>query len=72
MSKAKIAVFGAGSWGRNIVRTLAELGHLAAVCDPSEACLQAAQKVVGDKGKAVRWTSKPDDILQDREIAGIS
>ena len=71
MSKAKIAVFGAGSWGRNIVRTLAELGHLAAVCDPSEACLQAAQKVVGDKGKAVRWTSKPDDILQDREIAGV-
>lgn len=71
MSKANIAVMGAGAWGRNIVRTLAELGHLAAVCDPSEVCLQAAQKVVGDKGKAVRWTSKPEDILEDKEVLGV-
>ncbi len=31
----RIGVVGAGSWGRNIVRNLAELGALAAVVDPS-------------------------------------
>lgn len=30
---ASIAVFGCGYWGRNHVRTLADLGALAAVCD---------------------------------------
>ena len=71
MNKVRIAVMGAGAWGRNIVRTLSELGHLAAVCDPSEACLQASRKILGQKGKETRWTSKPEDILQDREIAGV-
>jgi len=71
VSFAKIAVFGAGSWGRNIVRTLAELGHLAAVCDPSAACLKAARKLVGKKDNGVLWTSRSNDILNDREIAGV-
>ncbi len=31
----RVAVVGAGAWGRNIVRNLAELGALAAVVDPS-------------------------------------
>jgi len=62
---------GAGAWGRNIVRTLAELGHLAAVCDPSAACLEAARKLVGEKAKGVRWTSRAAEILEDSEIAGV-
>lgn len=33
----KIAAIGAGSWGKNIVRTLAELGHLACVVEVSPA-----------------------------------
>lgn len=45
---------GAGAWGRNIVRTLAELGHLSAVCDPSSTCLEPARKLVGE-GRILRW-----------------
>lgn len=32
----KVAVIGAGAWGKNIVRTLAELDALGAICDPDE------------------------------------
>jgi predicted dehydrogenase len=71
MNKANIAVMGAGAWGRNIVRTLADLGHLAAVCDPAKACLEAARKLVGEKAQRVRWTSCADEILADPEIAGV-
>ena len=71
MSKAKIAVFGAGAWGRNIVRTLSELGHLAAVCDPSTDCLEAARRLVGEKAKGARWTSRAEEIFDDREVAGV-
>ena len=71
MSQANIAVLGAGAWGRNIVRTLAEIGHLAAVCDPSEACLEAARKLVGEKAKDARWTSSAAEILDDSKIAGV-
>jgi predicted dehydrogenase len=71
MNKANIAVMGAGAWGRNIVRTLADLGHLAAVCDPAKACLEAARKLVGEKAKDARWTSCANEILADPEIAGV-
>ncbi len=37
----KIAVIGAGNWGKNIVRTLHRLGHLGAIVDPSEAIRSA-------------------------------
>jgi UDP-2-acetamido-3-amino-2,3-dideoxy-glucuronate N-acetyltransferase len=36
-SGPRIAAIGAGYWGRNIVRNLAALGALAAICDPDEA-----------------------------------
>ena len=34
--KKNIAVIGCGHWGKNLVRNFAELGFLAAVCDPDE------------------------------------
>ena len=71
MNTVRIAVMGAGAWGRNIVRTLAELGHLAAVCDPSTDCLEAARRLVGEKAKGARWISRAEEILDDREIAGV-
>lgn len=43
MVKTNIAVLGAGYWGRNIVRTLAELGLLYAVCDRSSEALERAK-----------------------------
>lgn len=33
MTKQNIAVIGCGDWGKNIARTLYELGHLACICD---------------------------------------
>ena len=33
--KKDIAVVGCGHWGKNLVRNFAELGALAAVCDPN-------------------------------------
>jgi len=71
MKEVRLAVFGAGSWGRNLVRTLSRLGHLAAVCDPVPECLEEAQKILGPKAKDVRWTSQPEDILKEREISGV-
>lgn len=35
MSQIRVAVIGAGAWGRNLVRNFHELGVLAAVADPS-------------------------------------
>lgn len=34
--KKNIAVIGCGHWGKNLVRNFAELGSLAAVCDPDD------------------------------------
>jgi len=66
-----LAVLGAGSWGRNIVRTLAEIGNLAAVCDPSSASLEASKKMLGAKAREIRWTSRPKEILDDPGIVGV-
>lgn len=32
----KVAVIGAGAWGKNIIRNLAELNALGAICDPDQ------------------------------------
>jgi predicted dehydrogenase len=34
--KKNIAIVGCGHWGKNLVRNFAELGSLAAVCDPND------------------------------------
>ncbi len=40
----KIAVFGYGQWGRNLVRVFHELGALHAVCDDRPEALAEAVK----------------------------
>ena len=39
--KKNIAIVGCGHWGKNLVRNFAELGALAAVCDPNEQLAQS-------------------------------
>ena len=39
--KKNIAVIGCGHWGKNLVRNFAELGALAAVCDPNTKLAQS-------------------------------
>lgn len=43
--RVKIAVVGAGSWGRNLVRVFSELGVLNIICDSDENTLNQAGKV---------------------------
>lgn len=52
MASPNIAVVGCGYWGRNIIRSMAELKALAAVCDVSP---EAATKLAAEHGvKALR------------------
>lgn len=39
--KKNIAIIGCGHWGKNLVRNFAELGALAAVCDPNDRLAQS-------------------------------
>jgi UDP-2-acetamido-3-amino-2,3-dideoxy-glucuronate N-acetyltransferase len=44
----RIAVFGCGYWGKNLVRNLDQLGSLSLVCDPGEEGRRSARKLVPD------------------------
>ncbi len=48
VNTTKIAVFGCGGWGKNIVRTVNKLGYLAAVIDPSKQGRATASEMVPD------------------------
>jgi predicted dehydrogenase len=60
-----IAVIGCGAWGRNHVRSAAELGVLRAVYDADTATAQAAALSAGVGARDL------DDILGDADISGI-
>ena len=63
----KIAVIGAGSWGKNLVRNFYELGVLKTVCDLEEENLIRAK----DRHPRIITTSSIEDVISDREIDGI-
>lgn len=57
---------GAGYWGRNLVRNFAELGALAAICDPDR---EAAEALAARHGST---TAEFDAVLQDKSVAGVA
>jgi predicted dehydrogenase/acetyltransferase-like isoleucine patch superfamily enzyme len=62
----RVAAIGCGYWGRNLVRNFAELGALAAICDPDHA---AAHQL------AERHQTRVADfetVLRDPAIAGVA
>jgi UDP-2-acetamido-3-amino-2,3-dideoxy-glucuronate N-acetyltransferase len=61
-----VAVIGTGSWGRNLVRTFAELGALRAVCDSDPAVL-----AVQPNG-TVRHYSRVEDCLRDANVSAVA
>ena len=63
---ASIAHIGYGYWGKNIARSFAELGLLAAIVDPHPASAEA-----GAKAHGVRAASF-EDVLADPAIEGVS
>jgi UDP-2-acetamido-3-amino-2,3-dideoxy-glucuronate N-acetyltransferase len=62
----KVAVVGAGYWGRNLVRNFAELGALGAICDPDH---EAAQLLADKHGSTV---IELDKVLRNTGIAGVA
>ncbi len=63
---ARIAVIGAGHWGRNHVRNFAELGALAAVVDPNAAVAQELAAKHGARALSL------EEALADPAITGFA
>jgi len=70
MSRVRVAVIGAGSWGRNHVRTLAGMAEaeLVAVCDVDERRLAQVQK----QFSSVRVTARLADALEGAEAVVVA
>lgn len=62
----RVAVVGAGYWGRNVVRNFGELGALAAVVDANDALARDLAASYGARGAGLA------DVLSDPTIAGIA
>jgi UDP-2-acetamido-3-amino-2,3-dideoxy-glucuronate N-acetyltransferase len=63
----RIACIGAGYWGRNLVRNFGELGALASVCDADA----STRTAIAERYPHVRCTGSVDEVLADREVAGV-
>jgi len=63
---ARVAAIGCGYWGRNLVRNFAELGALAAICDPDTA---AAGPLARRHGVPLVETAR---VLDDPAIDGVA
>ncbi len=61
--QARVAVVGCGYWGKNLVRNFAELGALAAICDPDRA--SADKLAAASKSRVLGWMPLLDDASID-------
>ena len=62
----KVAVVGAGYWGKNLVRNFHQLGALEWVCDENPAILE---RIRGEYG--VRTTTCLSEVLQDHNVSAV-
>jgi UDP-2-acetamido-3-amino-2,3-dideoxy-glucuronate N-acetyltransferase len=62
----RVAVVGCGYWGKNLVRNFAELGALAAVCDPDQA---AADELASRYHAPI---VEFEAVLRDANIVGVA
>ncbi len=67
-TQPRIAVVGAGYWGRNLVRNYRELGALAVVCDSNAESLAAISEECGDAQQITQYCN----VLDDPDIDGIA
>lgn len=63
-NKIKVAVIGAGYWGKNLVRTFSQLGVLNTVCDSDLTKLKYIKKEYPRANIALSYT----DILKDKSV----
>ena len=61
-----VAVVGCGYWGKNLVRNFAEIGALAAICDPD----RTAADNLADRYRVP--VAEFDAVLGDPDIAGVA
>jgi UDP-2-acetamido-3-amino-2,3-dideoxy-glucuronate N-acetyltransferase len=67
MTRGKIAVIGAGYWGRNLVRIFSQLGALKTICDrTAHICEQMNASYPG-----IMVTEDIDKVLADEDIIGV-
>jgi UDP-2-acetamido-3-amino-2,3-dideoxy-glucuronate N-acetyltransferase len=64
--QCRVAVIGTGSWGKELVRTFAELGALRAVCDSD-----AARLAVQPNG-TVKHYGRVEDCLRDANVSAVA
>lgn len=67
MTPPRIAVLGAGYWGRNLVRNVAAEGALAAICETSAECLAAMTGAYPD----VPIVADPAAVFADHDIDAV-
>ena len=65
MIQPRIGVAGCGYWGKNLVRVMAEIGHLEAVCDADQELAEALAQEHG--ARPLSWSA----MLAEPEIAGV-
>jgi UDP-2-acetamido-3-amino-2,3-dideoxy-glucuronate N-acetyltransferase len=64
----KLALIGAGYWGKNLARNFHQLGALALVCDASDEILAQQEKTC----PGIRTTKRLEDILGDKSITCVA
>ncbi len=67
-SKLAVGLAGCGYWGRNLARNLHQMGHLAAVADPSAKVLKEVKATY----KGVRTMTTFEGLLEDRTIKAVA
>ena len=65
---SRIAVIGAGYWGKNLIRNFAELQALGAICDTDERVLPYFTQHYPE----CVTTVSPSDVLGDRTIDAVA
>jgi UDP-2-acetamido-3-amino-2,3-dideoxy-glucuronate N-acetyltransferase len=64
----RVAVLGCGVWGRNLVRTFHQLGHLEMVCDPAKDAQNAAAQLATNAAIFARF----DDALNSKAVDAVA
>jgi UDP-2-acetamido-3-amino-2,3-dideoxy-glucuronate N-acetyltransferase len=65
-AETRVAVIGAGHWGKNLVRNFGELGALAAVVDPDEQTASVLASAQGAQARAF------EAVLADPQVHGVA
>ncbi len=68
MPKHLVGQIGVGSWGKNILRNLFELGVIKTACDSDYRIITPLKTIYPN----VKFTTDFEDILNDREIAAVA